>query len=332
MDPVTHAVLGATVAQAGYRRRLGRRALAIAAAAAMLPDADIVVGWLAGPFANWQHHRGLTHSVFFAAIAGPLLGWLAGLADRERRRLWMGLFTAVFLTHPLIDVVTHYGTQLLAPLTATRFAIPAMPIIDPVFTLMLAAPLLLGVFATRRVGMAVTAAWAALIAGYGYVLFAWSLNQQAEAEARRQLAAAGVAAEVRAYPTVLQPYLRRVVATTGDAVLVGFTSTLAPRPIAWTRARPADGPAVQAAAATEEGRIFTWFTGNQVFWRVEHSRVVGTDLRYGYPGGSELGQWGIAAELDGDGRLAAPPHIISNRPGISGDNIRRLWGWVWGEA
>ncbi|MBY0430175.1 MAG: metal-dependent hydrolase, partial [Rhodospirillales bacterium] len=65
MDPFTHLVLGATVAQTGFRRGLGRRAVILGGLVATLPDIDVVAG-LGGLFANWQYHRGVTHSVLWS--------------------------------------------------------------------------------------------------------------------------------------------------------------------------------------------------------------------------------------------------------------------------
>lgn len=329
MDPVTHAVLGAAVGQAGYRRRLGRRALAVGAVAALLPDADIIAGWIGGPYAAWLYHRGPTHSVWFAATVGPLLGWLLWRRLGGERGAWMGLITLALLTHPLIDLVTQYGTQLLAPISDARFAIAAMPIIDPVFTLILLAAVVTGAL-TRRPGLSSAAAWAGLGAAYAYVLFAWSLNLAAEDAARRQLAAEGVNAEVHAYATVLQPYLRRIVARDGSEVRVGFRSWLAPGPIVWQRRLQDGGPAVAAVQATPEARIFTWFAMGQVLWQRDQDAVVASDLRYGYPGDSLFGQWGIRVPLDAAGQPAAAPERFSRGPGLSGGNLAKLWSWVFG--
>jgi len=75
MDSVTQMLFGATIGQAGFRRRLGRKALVAGAVLGSIPDMDVVVGWFAGPFASWEHHRGLTHSLFFGPVIGPLIGW-----------------------------------------------------------------------------------------------------------------------------------------------------------------------------------------------------------------------------------------------------------------
>jgi membrane-bound metal-dependent hydrolase YbcI (DUF457 family) len=129
MDSITQSLLGAVVAQAGFRRTLGGRAVVAGAVLGAVPDLDVVAG-LFGPYANWLHHRGVTHSIFFGPIAGPLFGW--GLwcffrwraprrgepetrSSPEQLRAWIWLSIFALFTHPLIDLFTSYGTQLLAP-------------------------------------------------------------------------------------------------------------------------------------------------------------------------------------------------------------------------
>lgn len=45
------------------------------------------------------------------------------------------------VTHPLLDWCTSYGTELLSPFSRERFALDAIPIIDPAFTLLLVVTL-----------------------------------------------------------------------------------------------------------------------------------------------------------------------------------------------
>ncbi len=342
MDPVTHAALGGSLGLAVGRRRLGRRAVAVGALVAMSPDADIVAGWLGGPFANLLYHRGITHSILIAPIVGAAVGyglwWLhqrwgrsAAAASRDRRTAWIALAIAALLTHPLLDVITHYGTQLLAPLSDHRFGIPALPVIDPVMTLLLGLPALVGAFATRRASASVAIAWAGMILAYAYAMYGWSLNDAAEAEARRQLAEAGTTGvEIQAYPTILQPYYRRIVARKGDAIWVGFHSSLNPRPIAWVQTRSEGGPAIAAVTATREAEILAWFADGQLLWRRDGATVEARDLRYGYPGGGELGMWGIRALIGADGAVVDGPSMFTVRPPSTGESLTRLWQLVFG--
>ena len=118
MDSLTHVLFGAALAQTGFRRRLGRRAIVAAVAITSLPDLDVAAAWINGRFAEWQHHRGFTHSLPFAPVAGPMIGWAIDRFERwrgnppgeangsERLKWWILLSVAALLTHPLLDVFT----------------------------------------------------------------------------------------------------------------------------------------------------------------------------------------------------------------------------------
>ncbi|MBB3264947.1 inner membrane protein [Azospirillum sp. OGB3] len=343
MDTVTQMLLGATVAQAGFCRRLGRRALAVGAGIALIPDLDVAAGWIGGPFANWVHHRGLTHSILFGPVAGPLFGWLVWLwqrrrhgpdspsGDGEARRAWIWLAILALMTHPVIDVFTSYGTQWLYPLTTTRFAINAMPIIDPIYSLILVVALVTGVALRKRAALAQDIAGAALILVSAYTLGGWAINDRVEAIARAQIAGtAEVTAKVTAYPTLFQPVLRRVVAETPDAVLVGFHSVLSDGGIHWERFERGRSPAIEAVAATPEAEVFRWFSMDNLIWReqpLEDGRrlVQALDHRYGMPGVSSLGFWGIRAVVDPAGRLVGPVETFQTPR----DASRAAWQDLW---
>ncbi|AWJ88194.1 hypothetical protein TSH58p_32505 (plasmid) [Azospirillum sp. TSH58] len=353
MDTVTQMLLGATVAQAGFRRRLGRRALAVGAGIALIPDLDVAAGWIGGPFANWVHHRGLTHSILFGPFAGLLLGWLvwrwqrrrhgpdSPSGDGEARRAWIWLAILALMTHPVIDVFTSYGTQWLYPLTNTRFAINAMPIIDPIYSLILLSAVVAGVALRRRAALAQDIAGAALILVSAYTLGGWAINDRVEAIARAQVGgtapataaqvtAAQVTAEVTAYPTLFQPLLRRVVAETPDAVLVGFHSVLSDGKIHWERFERGRSPAIEAVAATPEAEVFRWFSMDSLIWReqpLESGRtlVQALDHRYGMPGVSSLGFWGIRAVVDPAGRLVGPVESFQTPRDASQAAWQDLW-------
>lgn len=336
MDSVTQALFGASIAVVGFRRGLGRRTVLAGALLGTLPDLDVAVGWVADGYANWRHHRGLTHSLFFAPVAGPLIGWgiarweawRRGAADPARRRAWIALSVLVLATHPVIDLFTSYGTQLLAPFSDHRFAIDAMPIIDPIYSLPLLLAALLASL-SRRPGPAVLGAAAALFFAAGWTLYAWSLEARTREIARAQLAAQGIApTELRAYAQLFQPWYRRVVAEVPGGVLVGYHTLLDPAPIAWRRYERMEDPRIAAVAATPEGRLLEWFALGRTYWRLEPTptgaTVEGFDIRYGMMG-AELGFWGIGARLDAAGQLQGRPEIFTRRPPAGAQSLRRFW-------
>ena len=143
MDPLTQGLLGAACGQAVYGRALGRRAVIWGAAIGMSPDLDVVLN-ATGPMGEWLWHRGFTHALWFGPLLGPLPGWLLWRWKGGRLRDWIGLAILALFTHPLLDVWTTYGTQLLAPFSRHRFALDAVGIIDPAYTLVLGAAVVAG--------------------------------------------------------------------------------------------------------------------------------------------------------------------------------------------
>ena len=347
MDPVSQALLGAACGQVAFADRLGRRALAWGAVAGVLPDLDVVAIATHGPFGEFLYHRGPTHALWFGPVVGPGLGWATwrwhsrrgtpGAGDRAALPAWMGLFALALFTHPLLDVFTAYGTQLLAPFDLTRFAWNGIAIIDPLYTLTLGLAVAVGVRAATRPSARRAAAAVGLTLTTAYLLYGVSLNRQVEHRVRSVLAAEGVRdASVRAYPTLLQPWLRRVVARSEDHVRVGLVSTWRPEHLVWDRFPvPPPHPLVDRLAETWEGSVFVWFAMGQVHPRVTRAGrdtvVELEDLRYGLPGQADRGLWGIRGVFDRAGRLRGRVERYNRRDAAArriglGDLWRATWG------
>lgn len=343
MDPFSQAALGAVVGQATGHARLGYRAAAVGALAGALPDIDVLFAVGGDYFDQLVMHRGITHSLFFVPVAGPLLGaaawWLerrcgkaGGPPDAAQHRLgaWILVTTLALLSHPLLDYLTPYGTQLLLPFSDARFAVNAMPIIDPVYTLLLAGGLLVAGrwwrARARRVAVATLAVSCAYLA-YGEVL-----NNAAEREAARQLDAAGISyARVTAFPTILQLHYRRVVARSDDHDRVGFLSLWRQCPIEWSRAPRLTEPvpAVQSFLASREGRIFHWFTMGWARYRLEPGadgmRLHATDLRYGFTADPDRSIFNARVAVADDGRLAGPVRAGRDAQDATGQRLALLF-------
>ena len=138
MDSLTHIVLGACIGEVFIGKKAGRRALLLGAVAQSLPDIDFVAAFWMTPTGDLVAHRGITHSLLVVLLITPLLAWLA---DRWRRphniafSTWLWFFAVELLTHLALDSLNAYGTGLLEPFSHRRFAMHAMFVADPLFSI-----------------------------------------------------------------------------------------------------------------------------------------------------------------------------------------------------
>jgi len=310
VEPLTQALLGASVARVAAPE-LGRRALIWGALVGMAPDLDVMLAPLHGGYGELLYHRGTTHSLWFGLVVGPMLGWLSWRvwdpAGKTALRSWVLVCVLALFTHPLLDWFTPYGTQLLAPFSRMRFALNGVGIIDPFYTGILAiglfAPAALGLAraAPRRVGIALVLSSLYLVGGVG-------LNELARVDTARALGAAP--AEVRVYPTLLQPFMRRVVARHDDRVWVGWHTTLALGcPFGESFAPPAATRESALLESTWQGQMMRWFAMDEVVVHTSDLPDGGAvvemeDLRYSMPGQpAARSMWGVRARYDSAGEL-----------------------------
>ncbi len=150
MDNITHSLTGWALGQAGLKTQT-RKGLAVLILGANMPDVDVFFGWV-----GWEPlamHRGFTHGLVGGVLAMPPLlagllwlldRWQIGRGTRFKRGLpmrfgWLvALAYLATLTHPLMDLLTTYSVQLLAPFSTAWFHVDALFIIDVWLWLLLA--------------------------------------------------------------------------------------------------------------------------------------------------------------------------------------------------
>jgi inner membrane protein len=208
MDPLTHAISGAALARAFPKHPLPRKQLIFLVLLTMAPDADFLLRILSDTV-YLQHHRGLTHSLLMI----PLWGWLIfSLCSRQIKKLpkmpW--LIGLALLLHICLDLITAFGTMILAPFSDWRASLDLVFIIDPLFTGCLLIPLLLGL---KWKSQARKLAIFSLILMCTYLGLAFSNQQQAIALAKR---AHPDAIAVNALPLAFSPWNWQLIAEYPD--------------------------------------------------------------------------------------------------------------------
>ncbi|HEX6097435.1 MAG TPA: metal-dependent hydrolase [Thermoanaerobaculia bacterium] len=175
MDPLTHTLLGATLASTRLRdtTRLATAALVVGA---NLPDVDSILYFTGHQDLALGFRRGWTHGVL-ALVVLPLLQTALLLAyDRLRpgprkahAGALLGLSALAILTHPFLDWLNNYGLRWLMPFDGTWFYGDSVFIMDPLLWVILGA----GWLAPRRPTRATVGSLAA-----GALLLAYVVGQR----------------------------------------------------------------------------------------------------------------------------------------------------------
>jgi inner membrane protein len=306
MDSLTQIALGSAVGVAVMGRRTAVWKAALwGAVAGTLPDLDAFIDH-GDPILNMTRHRAESHALFFLTLAAPLLGWIASRLDHrtdgfQRRAApswnhatsggsdprsggawgrWTLALWLVLITHPLLDAMTVYGTQLLQPFTDHPYGVGSVFIIDPAYTV----PLIVGVVAALRLKNERGQHWnaAGLALSTLYLVWSFGAQQYVERIARASLEQAGVEAQgLLVTPSPFNTVLWRLVAITPTQYLEGHHSLLDAQPsIRWTAH---DRGAELIAAHGDEPAVARMATFTHGFYSLTESdgRLFVTDLRMG---------------------------------------------------
>ncbi|MFZ2853211.1 MAG: metal-dependent hydrolase [Rhodocyclaceae bacterium] len=231
MDPLTHALLGATAAHAVLGPRLGRRAWMVGALGGLLPDADILISSATDPLLAIEYHRQFTHS--FACIPlGGLLAALPWLVQKRYRPDWKPLFAAGglgYATHGLLDACTNYGTHLLWPFSVQRTAWHWVTTVGPLLTLCLLLGLLLAVRnGSRRPAVIALALGLAYVGGAAWQQERAFAVQQGIAATRGHVIERG-----EMFPSVGNPFLWRSSYQSGGTLYMDRVRTIGSDAARW---------------------------------------------------------------------------------------------------
>ena len=132
MDPITHAVVGLSVAVlTGEPLALSSPAVIGCLAGSMIPDGDIIMQ-LKGDYVYLKNHRGLSHSIpMMFVYAGALTGllWLF-FGNIDFWRVFLVTLLGCF-SHIALDITNSYGAQVLWPLSKKRITFDLLLIYDP---------------------------------------------------------------------------------------------------------------------------------------------------------------------------------------------------------
>jgi inner membrane protein len=327
MDSLSQIALGAAVSVAVMGRRTAVWKTALwGAVAGTLPDLDVLIDQ-GDVIRNMVLHRAESHSIFwltlfslpFSALVARLHGeW--GLLQRWWLALWLAL-----VTHPLLDAMTVYGTQLALPFSNYPFGVGSIFIIDPLYTL----PLLVGVIWALASGIGPRGQVAnavGLLLSTGYLAWSFVAQQQVTQVARAAMARQDIAAEhLLVTPTPFNTVLWRVVMVAGDDYFEGFYSLLDAQPqIEFDRFAKGNALAAELQHIDGVQRLAAFTKG---FYKLEKraNRLLISDLRMGQEPNYSF-SFAVAERH-------SPPVTLTQPEQISmGLDIPRSLNWLWRRA
>lgn len=302
MDTFTQIALGATVAEVGFRKRLGGRATIFGGFCGLVPDLDVALGFF-DPWADLIYHRSFSHSLFVLILVTPIFGWLGKHFGRKGTLgQWSHLAWWALITHPLLDVFTTYGTQFFWPLTDWRVALDGASIVDPIYTLPLVIVLLFALRKGEPTPRRARASALVLTLTTLYLFLGVGFMSYAKARASAALEGRGFQAEdLRAMPAMGTNLLFRVVAKRGEERRVGYVSLLDDSPVRFACATSLRSDSADALLERDRGTMFRWFSGDWLLLRESDDGIEVLDLRFGTPHTPFSTLFAIHAERSGDG-------------------------------
>ncbi len=221
MDTLTHGLAGALLGRAGARRENAKAMAAVGSIAAMVPDLDAFFlpgSWFSlGDTMNYlRYHRGPSHSFLLAPFFAVGIALIARIFARRTPLpfLWTAALAGI-VSHILFDWITSYGTMFFAPLSWHRYSLDWVFILDPYFTGIPIAALILALCFPAR-GRAVAAGGSLLL--FFYIGLCAAAHFRAIAAARRLFPGA----KVSALPQPFSPRRWVLFAIRGDAVDVAY--------------------------------------------------------------------------------------------------------------
>jgi inner membrane protein len=330
MDLLTQGILGAVTAQVAAKKYETRIAAGAGFFAGLLPDADALIQSPDDSLLVLEYHRHFTHAIIFTpvvALIAALVLWPFLNKSLTFRRLYLFTFLGVLLAG-FLDACTSYGTHLFWPFSDERISWSIISIVDPVFTLLLIAPLIIALMKYNpqfaRTGLA--------LAGL-YLVFGVVQHNRAYGHAEELVAQRGHQAErLLVKPTIGNLVLWRSVYLAddriyADGIRVGIFSG---KKIFTGESLPLLNPESiktlpDNSRAMQDLKRFSGFSDGWIAIHPDKPDYIG-DLRYSMLPVSTMPLWGVLIDMK---QPDVPLQFVTERtftPGMRQDFIDMLLG------
>jgi len=319
MDSLSQIALGAAVSIAVFRKRqpLCKSAL-LGAIGGTLPDLDVLLAF-DDPISQMTRHRAESHGLFYLTLACWPLAWLwRQFAGRHGsyQRCWWALW-AVLITHPLLDYLTIYGTQLAQPFSQYAFGTGSIFVIDPLFTL----PLLFGIIlALARQQLR----WnnSMLAVACLYLLFGLGAQQHVRQQLANAVPADADASTLLVTATPFNTLVWQALVLSPTHYYEGFYALADGNSQVQWRAWPRDAALLAQYQQAAMVRQLTEFSHNYVVLSQAGDQLLLADLRMGL---APYYSFRFVFDRQADGQLGPPIQLpMARQPGQIAEVVRWL--------
>ncbi|QOD61266.1 metal-dependent hydrolase [Polaribacter haliotis] len=281
MDSLTQIVLGAAVGEAVLGRKIGNKAMLYGAIAGTIPDFDVVASYFTDTVTALEIHRGFTHSILFSVVFAPIFAFIVTKYEKYKNfKNWVLLFFLAFVTHPILDAQTTWGTQLFWPLDI-RLAFKNVFVIDPLYTIPFLVLLILAMLQKKESKKRRSYNNLGLIISSSYLILTLILKGISYQKFTKELASQNISyLNIETKPAPLNTILWTANIETEDAFLIGYSSFFDENPIQFSKypknhellGELKNHPKMKRMIAISKG----WYTINKV-----DNTLYFNDLRFG---------------------------------------------------
>ena len=163
MDSLTQFTLGAALGEAVLGKKIGNKAILFGGLGGTIPDLDVLINPFIDAITELSSHRGESHAFFYIILFTPLIAFIVhrvfermskrteeNQGDRTTFMDWSWLFLLSMITHPMLDALTTYGTQLWLPFSRERVAHSSIFLVDFFYTLPMLFLMIAGAFYYKK--------------------------------------------------------------------------------------------------------------------------------------------------------------------------------------
>jgi inner membrane protein len=127
---ITHPVVPVAISSLFPRQSLSPAVVIAGAICSVVPDFDVIGFSLGIRYGDMLGHRGLTHSILFAAVLGALLTFRLAEHNARARLLVFIFLVSSTLSHAILDSLTNggLGVAFFAPFQNERYFFSWRPV------------------------------------------------------------------------------------------------------------------------------------------------------------------------------------------------------------